>query len=411
MESALNWDAKHLTWPGLLRAQRQDGAFSLHNPQHGTSLDVEEESRELVEALLKAFEPARPPREVLEEDAEFPPELLILMVRSGFIVEESELAFLEHGFLRPPHAPIGEACSWSDLPERAQPAGWAVVGVPVDLASGGLGGARLGPSEIRKLANHTLISGEGDVIDHDFKRLYPAFLPNVIDLGDVDPEGARMDHVGARLQKVVRELLRLGVRPLLLGGDHSITHYALLELMESAESFGILHFDAHADLGPSRVLSHANVFGAALRSPRVKSLVQIGLRGVERVNPYASREACAKRTVISAREVKQGLALAALEQLPTDLPYYLSFDIDCLDGALARETGMPLFGGLDFDRALELVDLISRRFQLLGADFVEVAGGQSGSVNAAASIAVSLLQRCLLGESPWEELSTDRYVL
>jgi agmatinase len=403
-------DAEHVAWPGLLRADRGDGSFSLHNPGHGTSVDVEEESAELVELILEGFTEPRTLVDFCRLHDRVPPGLLVLLVRSGFVVEADELAFLEHGFLRPPTMPIGAAWSWSDLPELAQPGVWVVLGVPVDAHALGMGGARHGPSEIRKLVSGALLFGEGDVVDWEFQRRYPALRPAVADLGDVDPEGSRMDHVGSRLQKVVRELLQQGMRPLLLGGDHSITHYVLHEAIANVQRFGIIHFDAHPDMLPSRSLSHANVFREAIDSPHVESIVQIGLRVVERVTPYASRVPCAKRTVISARDAARGRALSVLESLPRDRPYYLSFDIDCIDGGLARETGTPALGGLSFELASELVDYIARTFDLLGADFVEVSGATTAN-NAAAGVAAALLQRCLMGESSFEALASDVYVL
>lgn len=410
MHDGVRREALHVTWPGLLRADHGDGAFSLHNPGHGTSIDVEEESSELVEHILEGFAEPSTLADFARANEEVPDELLVLMVRSGLVVELAELPFLEHGFLRPPSAPVGAPLSWTDLPELNQPGAWVVLGVPVDTHALGTGGARHGPSEIRKAVMGSLFSGEGDVLDHEFGRLYPALRPLVADLGDVDPEGSRMDHVGSRLQKVVRELFQRQLRPMLLGGDHSITHYALSEALAHVPRFGIIHFDAHPDMLPSRSLSHANVFRLAIESTRVESITQIGLRVLERMTPYAQRVPCPKRRVVSAREVTQGKAMALLEALPRDLPYYLSFDIDCLDAAVVRETGTPSFGGLSFEQASELVDYVARTFALIGADFVEVSGLQT-PVNAAATIAASLLQRCLLGDAEFESLSTDVYTL
>lgn len=410
MEDGLNRAAEHVTWPNLVRVPREDGGFTLYNPGHGTSLDVEEESSELVAAVLSGF--ARPisVAAFFRAHRGFPSELLVLMVRAGMVVEVEELPFLEHGFLKPAANPLGVAWTWSDLPEAADPGTWVVVGAPVDMSAAGQGGARHGPSEIRKVVNGALLTGAGEVVDYEFKRLYRELSPKLADLGDVEPDGGRMDHVGARLGKVMSELLQHGMRPLVLGGDHTVTHYVLARAIARGERFGIIHFDAHADLGPSRTLSHANVFREAIESPCVERLLQIGLRGIERVSPFAQRVPCSKRTIVTAREARLGLALRALESLPKELPYYLSFDIDCIDAAIARETGAALFGGLSFELASELVDYAARSLTLIGADFVEVSGPPS-ALNAAATIAASLLARIVLGESPFEPLSSDVHVL
>ena len=407
-DASASHEASYVTEASLVRAERGDGSLSLYHPGHGTSLDVEPESRTLVDSILSAFAEPLTLAAFFAAQPDFPEELLALMVRSCFVVEQHERAFLEHGFLRPTPTPLGAPWVWSDLPELAYPGGWAVLGVPVDMSAAGTGGARHGPAEIRKVVNGPLLLDEGDVLDHELSRRYPALRIQVSDLGDVDPDGARMEHVGGRLCKAVRELLGHGMRPLVLGGDHSVTHYVLHELIQHVPRFGIIHFDAHHDMGPSSVVSHANVFGEALDSPRVASIVQIGLRVIERVSPYATRVASPKRQIVSARMAQAGHALRCLEALPRDLPYYLSFDIDCIDAAVARETGTPAFGGLSFELASELVDYVARSFELLGADFVEVSGSLL-QPNAAALIAASLLQRVLIGKSAFEPLTSDVY--
>jgi arginase family enzyme len=411
MDDGLESEQEHVVWPDLVRVEREDDAFTLYNPGHGTSLDVAPESRGLVEDVLAGFAQPTTPSAFARGHEHVPRELLVLMARSGMLVQPRELPFLEHGFLKPTPNPIGAPWTWSDLPDAAHEGTWVTLGVPVDFAAGGIGGARQGPAEIRKVVNGSLLSGEGEIVDYEFQRLYPAFAPPLADLGDVEPDGGRLDHVGARLRKAVDDVLAYGMRPLVLGGDHSITHYVLEALIARGEPFGLLHFDAHADMGPSRTLSHANVFEAAIESPCVASIVQIGLRGIERTTPFARRVPCPKRRVITAREALAGRAQQLLESLPKDLPYYLSFDIDCIDGAVARETGTPLFAGLSVALATELVDYVARHFRLLGADFVEVSGPPS-ALNASATIAAGLLARCILGEAEFEPLSaTEVHVL
>lgn len=410
MDQAERRNSRYLTWPELRRIEHEDGALELYHLGHATSLDIDAESREWVERALEGFKKPTTVDTFLRKNREISPELITLLIRQCFLVEEEERAFLEHGFLKPVASPIGEYWSFADLPELAVEGGFVVVGVPVDMGALGKSGARHGPSEIRKVVNGPLLTGRGDIVDYEFGRLYPGCQPQISDLGDVEPDGARLDHVGLRLRKVVRELLQRRMRPLILGGDHSVTHFVLKEAIEQVERFGILHFDAHADMGPSYAMSHANIFGDALLSPRVTHIVQIGLRGIERVTPYAQRVACEKRSVVSARQAAQGKALAVLEALPRDIPYYLSFDIDCIDPSQARETGTPSFFGLSADLASELVDYIARSFDLLGADFVEVSGPEMPP-HTAAHLAAALLQRCVLGQSAFEPLSSDVYEL
>src|SRR5262249_51073530 len=153
--------------------------------------------------------------------------------------------------------------------------------------------------------------------------------------------------------------------------DHSITWFVLEALVQAHRSIGIIHFDAHTDLGFMRTLNHGNVFAFVLERPEIASMLQIGLRGMERVADHVVPAPDPRLQFISAREVRAGAGLQALANLPKDIGYYLSFDVDCMNVALAPETGTPAMGGLDFDDALEMVDYIARNLSLVGADFVE----------------------------------------
>src|SRR5829696_9183610 len=67
----------------------------------------------------------------------------------------------------------------------------------------------------------------------------------------------------------------------LLGGDHSIPLGFLRALAESYDRFGILQFDAHADLRKSYqgfTYSHASIMFNALKLPAVNRIVQVGVR-------------------------------------------------------------------------------------------------------------------------------------
>src|SRR6478735_3558534 len=124
MDDGLSSKEQHVVWPDLVRVDHDDDTFTLYNPGHGTSLDVAEESRDLVEAVLAGFVKPTAPGTFLQKHRDVPRELLVLMARSGILVRPSELAFLEHGFLKPAAQPIGASWSWSDLPEAAQPGTW-----------------------------------------------------------------------------------------------------------------------------------------------------------------------------------------------------------------------------------------------------------------------------------------------
>ena len=68
------------------------------------------------------------------------------------------------------------------------------------------------------------------------------------------------------------------------------------------------------------------------------------------------------------------LAAGAIDALPETV--YVSFDIDALDPSLCPNTGTPVPGGLSFNQASLLLDLLGKSGRrVVGFDVVEVAPG------------------------------------
>jgi arginase family enzyme len=219
--------------------------------------------------------------------------------------------------------------------------------------------------------------------------------------------GEGMATFGPRITLLTEMILERGGVPGMLGGDHSCTAFALEAHLRHWPALGILHFDAHHDLWPPAgpqfdYVTHANVFHRPLGSPSLKILHQLGLRVFESASAHRLQED-PRVSFFSARDLQHMEPAAAFAGLPRDIPYYLTFDIDCIDPIHAPETGTPLPGGLSYHQALDLVDYAAREFQLVGWDIVEV-GQASGAVNGAANCAARLVRQLLLGSRPFAPL-------
>jgi arginase family enzyme len=191
-----------------------------------------------------------------------------------------------------------------------------------------------------------------------------------------------------------------------LGGDHSLTHYVIKSLSKRFQRIGILHFDAHSDLQPRGDVTHATVFRHVLDNKAVALLLQMGLRGFQPLPEHALPVIDPRLSYLSARELASG-ALARIEQLPRDLAYYISIDVDAFDVPVS-ETGTPMLGGVRYEDACDIVDFAARTLNVIGADFVEVGQGHE-VLNRAAGIAADLLGRLMLGSCPFEPLNTHAY--
>lgn len=177
----------------------------------------------------------------------------------------------------------------------------------------------------------------------------------------------------SRIESAVSSILDLNGLPVLLGGEHTVTLGALRALKARFGTFGVIQFDAHADLRDTysdTKFSHACVMRRAceLGLP----IFQIGVRAIS----PAELEFRAATPSISHLD-----ATALWERgvpdplLPPGFPgsVYLSFDVDALDSALMPATGTPEPGGLTWREAMAAIRLATQGRRVLGLDVVELA--------------------------------------
>src|SRR5580693_2343995 len=79
------------------------------------------------------------------------------------------------------------------------------------------------------------------------------------------------------LQHRTRALLQTGRKPLLLGGDHSLTWSALLPIVSQFGMITVVHFDAHHDSYDGAQLNHYTIFDLVQRHLPVR-VIGVGYR-------------------------------------------------------------------------------------------------------------------------------------
>lgn len=237
---------------------------------------------------------------------------------------------------------------------HAQP---ILLGVPYDAGSSFKRGPAGAPARIRQAlrspASNTYSEALIDVGD-------PAVLG---DAGDVDcsPPGS----VRESIERRVREVVSGGQRPLLLGGDHSITYPIMRGFLPRAQKLTLLQIDAHPDLYPEFEgdrFSHACPFARILEEGLVDHLVQVGIRTMSKAQlPNVERYAV---EVIDMRAWSRG------DRPQLDGPIYISLDIDGIDPAHAPGVSHPEPGGLSVRDVLTLIQGLNG--PIAGADIVEL---------------------------------------
>ncbi len=267
----------------------------------------------------------------------------------------------------------------------------ALVGVPLDLGVTNRPGARFGPRAVRAV--------ERIGPYHHVHRLLPLSALKAADIGDV-PFRSRysLDASIEDIEAHFATIAAAGVKPLSVGGDHSIT-FPILKALSSAEGrpVGLVHIDAHCDTGPpfeGAKFHHGGPFRNAVLAGVLdpERTIQIGIRGgAEYLWEFSY---VSGMTVIHAEEVaRAGIpdVVRRVHEVVGTGPAYISFDIDSLDPAFAPGTGTPEIGGLTTREGLELVRGCAG-LSVIGADVVEVAPQYDPTTNTAQAAAQMLFE-------------------
>ena len=284
---------------------------------------------------------------------------------------------------------------------RAIDADVAVLGAPYDFGCQWRSGARFGPRAIREAS--TLFSfGHGGAYDFEDDVTYlPADRTKIVDIGDADI--IHTDTLGshANIEAGVREILKAGALPVVLGGDHSV-NIPCINAFDDQEPFHLVQIDAHLDFVDERHgvrFGHGNPMRRAAEKNYVTGLTQLGIRNVSSTAKEGYEDARQMGSdILSVRHLRKLGVEGILERVPTDKRYYLTIDIDAFDPSIAPGTGTPSHGGFLYYEVLEFLDGLSKRGDIVGVDLVEVAPDydHSGSTAIlAAQVLMNLIGRFL----------------
>jgi arginase len=235
----------------------------------------------------------------------------------------------------------------------------ALLGVPYDRSSSYQRGPAGAPVPIRE----ALWSEAGNTWSETGIDLRERGLEDDGDLWFTDGEPG--GEARARIEQAVASIVDSGRRPLLLGGDHSITYPAVRGLRKRHPRLGILHLDAHPDLYhefQGDPFSHACPFARIMEEGLADRLVQVGIRTMT----GHQREQAARFgvEVIEMRDWRDGTAPRF------DSPVYLSLDLDVLEPGLAPGVSHREPGGLTVRQVLGIIHALEA--PLVGADVVEL---------------------------------------
>lgn len=251
-------------------------------------------------------------------------------------------------------------------PVAAENAGFHIIPVPLEQSVSYGAGAARGP-EALLAASQQLEAWESGLAPGE-SGFYTAPA--------VDCQGPIEDVLG-RIESAVAYALACGALPVVLGGEHTVTLGALRALASRAgghgKPFGLVQFDAHADLRPEyegSPYSHASVMYRAVTDLGLP-LVQFAVRDFFREEAEI-RQRCHVTHYDANLLNRVGLPELPLpEDFPRDI--YITFDVDGLDSSLMPATGTPSPGGLNWREAQFILERCVAGRRVVGLDVVELA--------------------------------------
>ena len=261
---------------------------------------------------------------------------------------------------------------------------FGMLGLNYDTEAGrGWPGARYAPNSIRAALSGIMNRMEdGYLFDVNENRLVDYNKIELKDFGNCD-NIAHYEHFKALkdMAEEIKKVMAEGYKPILLGGDHSVTNAGIMALHDVADGkIGIIDFDAHLDLKfDSEVQGKYSGSSEIRRATEMekydaKNIVEIGPRGYN----YPEHYHFIKESgigIFTARDLNrlgvEEVAKRTLEKVRENTDYvYMTVDIDALDMAYALGSGGQEPAGLTHFQLSDLIKACAPYVDII--DFVEV---------------------------------------
>lgn len=268
-----------------------------------------------------------------------------------------------------------------------------LIGVPMDLGASRRG-VDMGPSAMRLSSLTQQLEGLGLTVQDAGN----VAVPDRTSLGN-EPR-ALLDAITAVCTVVAERTaaaVRAGVRPLVLGGDHSLAAGSVAgtatALAERGQRTGLIWLDAHADLNTPQSSLSGNVHGMPVAhllgfghrplrtlstaTPAVSAehLVYIGLRDLDDAERAMIRELGLH--AYTMRDIdERGLRAVMNEAIAIATNgtggVHVSCDADWVDPAEAPGVGTPVRGGATLREAHLAMEIIHDSGAMVAMDLVEI---------------------------------------
>ncbi len=295
-----------------------------------------------------------------------------------------------------------------------------LIGVPMDLGASRRG-VDMGPSAMRLSSLVQQLERLGISV-HDTGNVP---VPDRSSLATTP--GAYLAAITAVCTEVARRTaaaVRAGIRPLVLGGDHSLAAGSVAgtatALHDRGERVGLIWLDAHADINTPASSLSGNVHGMPVAhllghgdatlsrlsdahpAVRPEHLVYVGLRDLDDAERLFIRELGIR--AFTMRDIDERGLRSVMDEAVAIVTtgtggVHLSCDADWIDPQEAPGVGTPVRGGATLREAHLAMEIIHDTGALVAMDLVEInpiLDHRNGTAELAAELIASAFGRHIL---------------
>jgi len=239
-----------------------------------------------------------------------------------------------------------------------------LYGVPYDGTTSFRPGARFGPAAIKNVSSG--IESYCPQLNLDLESI------NFTDFGNLEVPYGAPEPVIEKVKYVTDYMYSLGIKPLLLGGEHSVTSGAIEGTIKHFPDLILLQLDAHADLREEWLGSkynHACTMRRCLEILPSQTIYQLGIRSGTKEEIQEMKN---EKSLINHSFGNPSIELQKVLKPHLGKPIYLTLDLDWFDPSIVPGTGTPEPGGYSWQDFSFVIDVL-KEHNIIGADIVELA--------------------------------------
>jgi agmatinase len=286
---------------------------------------------------------------------------------------------------------VSQSNVFSGIQHSFAEADYVVFGVPFDVTSTYRTGARFGPTAIRQASLNIETYSFRSGLDVEDLRLH--------DAGDLHVSADTKKTVDM-VRQVVEDVVAAGKKPVVIGGEHTVTLGVAKGLGAKAKKTAVVSFDAHLDLRCEFMglnLSHTTFMQLISEEVKPAKIIEVGTRAVCKEELAYAKKAGIE--FFTSHQIKKEGVDKIVKALKGKLaPFenvYLTVDMDVLDPAFAPAVQNPEPEGIDTTTLLDIVCALCDK-RVIGFDVLEVAPIYDQGVSAIVAAKVMFEMLCQL---------------